>query len=377
MKLEVFEMERFQSIWENRVTCNLSESGVHPMSVEELVGPDEVQALLRQRLVYVQTNGTPALREAIAGLYPGATADNIVVGNGTAEANYISVWRLVEPGDEVVMMLPNYMQMWGVVRGQGALVQPWRLREDRGWTADVDELEKLVGPKTRLIAVCNPNNPTGSILSEDAMRAIVRVAEKHGAWLLADEVYRGAELDGRETRSFWGLYDRLLVTCGLSKAYGLPGLRIGWAAGPAATVADLWARKDYLSIAPGALSDVLARKAVQLEVRARILARTRGIVNGNLAVLQEWMRRHENAFRLVPPRAGAIAYPRYSWPIGSTHLMERLRDEQSVLVVPGDQFGMDGFLRIGLGNEPEDLRAGLERIDRVLGSLGAAPGFAS
>jgi len=377
MKVEVFEMERFQSVWENQVAHNLSESGVHPMSVEELVGADEVPALLRQRLVYVQTNGTPALRSAIARLYPGATADNIVVGNGTAEANYIAVWRLVEPGDEVVMMLPNYMQVWGVLRGQGAVVQPWHLREHRGWAADVDELEKLVGPKTRLVAVCNPNNPTGSILSEDAMKAIVRVAEKHGAWILADEVYRGAELDGHETRSFWGLYDRLLVSCGLSKAYGLPGLRIGWVAGPAETIAELWARKDYLSIAPGALSDLLAQKALDPAVRSRILARTRGIVNGNYAVLQEWMRRHENAFRLVPPRAGAIAYPRYSWPIGSTRLMERVRDEESVLVVPGDQFGMDGFLRIGLGNEPADLRTGLERIDRVLGSLGAAPGFAS
>jgi aspartate/methionine/tyrosine aminotransferase len=377
MKVENFEMERFQSIWENRVTCNLSESGVHPMTVEELVSPDEAKALLAQRLVYVQTNGTPALREAIAGLYPGATADDVVVGNGTAEANYISVWRLVEPGDEVVMMLPNYMQIWGVLRGLGAIVQPWRLREDRAWTADVDDLETLVGPRTRLIAVCNPNNPTGSILSGEAMRAIVRVAEKHGSWVLADEVYRGAELDGPETRSFWGLYDRLLVTCGLSKAYGLPGLRIGWVAGPASTIVELWARKDYLSIAPSALSDLLARKAVQPAVRARIFGRTRGIVNGNYPVLEEWMKRYANAFRLVPPRAGAIAYPRYSWPVGSTRLVERLRDEQSVLVVPGDQFGMDGFLRIGLGNEPHGLRAGLERIDVVLRSLGAAPGFPS
>jgi aspartate/methionine/tyrosine aminotransferase len=377
MNVENFEMERFQSIWENRVTHNLAESGVHPMSVEELLEPDEAKALLAQRLVYVQTNGTPALREAIAGLYPEATADNVVVGNGTAEANYIAVWRLVEPGDEIVMMLPNYMQIWGVVRGLGAVVQPWRLREDRGWAADVEELETLVSPRTRLIAVCNPNNPTGGVLSEDAMRAIVRVAEKHGTWVLADEVYRGAELDGRETRSFWGLYDRLLVACGLSKAYGLPGLRIGWVAGPAPTIAELWARKDYLSIAPSALSDVLARKAVQPAVRARIFARTRGIVNGNYPVLQEWTKRHPDAFRLVPPRAGAIAYPRYSWPINSRHLTERLRDEQSVLVVPGDQFGMDGFLRIGLGNEAHDLRAALERIDVVLRSLGPAPGFRS
>jgi len=290
-------------------------------------------------------------------------------------ANYITVWRLVEPGDEVVMMLPNYMQIWGVVRGQGATVVPWRLREERGWEADVDELASLVTPRTKLIAVCNPNNPTGSILSEDAMRAIVGVADRVGAWILADEVYRGAELDGRETRSFWGLSDRVLVACGMSKAYGLPGLRIGWVAGPAAMIAELWARKDNLSIAPASLSDHLARIALRPDVRPRILGRTRGLINANLPALTEWMRRHDPGFRLVPPRAGAIAYPRYSWPINSTKLVERLRDEQSVLVVPGDQFGMDGYLRIGLGNEARELKAGLSRMDKVLESLGPAPGF--
>jgi aspartate/methionine/tyrosine aminotransferase len=375
MKLEVFEMERFQSIWENRVTHNMSESGVHPMSLRELLDPKEREALFDQRFIYVQTNGTPALRERVAALYPGATADNVVVGNGTAEANYIAVWRLVEPGDEVVMMLPNYMQIWGVVRGQGATVIPWRLREERGWEADVEELASLVTPRTKLIAVCNPNNPTGSILSEAAMRAIVAVADRVGAWILADEVYRGAELEGRESRSFWGLSDRVLVACGMSKAYGLPGLRIGWVAGPAPMIAELWARKDYLSIAPSSLSDHLAQIALHPDVRPRILARTRGLINANLPALTEWMRRHDRGFRLVPPRAGAIAYPRYSWPINSTKLMERLRDEQSLLVVPGDQFGMDGFLRIGLGNEPEDLKAGLARMDNVLQSLGPAPGF--
>ena len=263
MKLEVFEMERFQSIWENRVTQNLSESGVHPMSLGELLSPKEREAIFEQRFIYVQTNGTPALRASIAALYPGATADNVVVGNGTAEANYITAWRLVEPGDEVVMMLPNYMQIWGVVRGQGATVIPWRLREERGWEADVEELASLVTPRTKLIAVCNPSNPTGAILSEGAMRAIVAVAERVGAWVLADEVYRGAELDGRETRSFWGLSDRVLVACGMSKAYGLPGLRIGWVAGQAKMIADLWARKDYLSIAPSSLSDHLARVALR------------------------------------------------------------------------------------------------------------------
>ena len=378
MKVEVFEMERFQSIWENRVAHNLTESGVHPLSLGELLalaGGVKVESLLDHRFVYVQTNGPPALREAIAALYPGAVADNIVVGNGTAEANYISAWKLVEPGDDVVMMLPNYMQMWGVMRAQGANVIPWRLREERGFEADLDELASLVTSKTKLIVVCNPNNPAGSILSESAMRAIVAQAEKVGAFVVADEVYKGAELDGRETPSFWGRSERVLVTGGLSKAYGLPGLRIGWAVGPAPLIADLWERKDYLSIAPSSLSDVLARLSLRPDVRPRILERTRGLVNAALPVLTTWLASQGAGFRFVPPRAGAFAFPRYSWPIGSTRLMERLRDEESLLVVPGDQFGMDGFLRIGLGSPPEELRADLARIDKVLSTLGPAPGF--
>lgn len=369
MKIEPFEMERMQSQWENRVSHNLSESGVHPMTVGDLLTPEEHHEVFRHRLLYVQSNGTPELRSAVAALYHGATADNVVVTNGTAEANYLSAWRLVEPGDEVVMMLPNYMQLWGILRSQGATVVPWTLREEAGWTPDVDELRRIVTPKTRLILICNPNNPTGSILSEGAMREIAAVAAKSGAWIVADEVYRGAEREGPETPSFWGMHDRLLVTCGLSKAYGLPGLRIGWVVGPAPTVAELWGRKDYLTISPGALSDFLARKALRPIARRRILERTRGILRQNYPLLEGWVKQRPAALRMVPPRAGAIAYLRYAWKVNSTSLVERLRDERSVLIVPGDHFGMDGYLRIGFGNEPDDLRAGLSRIDALLDAL--------
>jgi len=359
MRIEPFQMERMQSEWENRVAHNLSESGVHPLSVEELLDPADREEVLRERLVYVQSNGTEALRAAIAALYPGAEARNVVVTTGTAEANYIAIWRLVEPGDEVVMMLPNYMQIWGVVRAQGAKVAEWALREQAGWAPDVEELGRLLTPRTRLIVLCNPNNPTGSALSPENMRGIVAAAARHGTWVLADEVYRGAEREGDETPSFWGGYDRLLVTSGLSKAYGLPGLRIGWVVGPADVIAELWARKDYLTISPGALSDVLARKALRPDVRARILARTRGILRANYPVIEAWVRGHASDLALHPPRAGAIAYPRYAWPVNSTELVTRLRDERGVLVVPGDHFGMDGFLRIGYGGDPDDLRKGL------------------
>lgn len=360
-------MERMQSQWENRVAHNLSESGVHPLSLGELLEPDEVKELLAERLVYVQSNGTEALRAAIARLHPGANPDSVVVTNGTAEANFVAAWRLVEPGDEVLMVLPNYMQLWGVVRGLGASVVSVSLRPEGGkWALDLDELGKAFSDKTRLVIVCNPNNPTGAVLSEDERKGLIREVSRRGTWLISDEVYRGAERDGAETQTLWGSYDRLLVTGGLSKAYGLPGLRIGWIVGPTDITPELWARKDYTTISPGALSDVLARKA--LANRGKILARTRRILQENYPVLDSWVRKNET-LSLVPPRAGAIAYLRYAYKVNSTRLVFRLKDEQGVLIVPGDHFGMDGFLRVGFGSEPQDLRAGLEGIDRLLPTL--------
>jgi aspartate/methionine/tyrosine aminotransferase len=372
MKIQPFEMERMQSEWENRVAHNLSESGVHPMSPEEFLSPAEGSELLQRRLVYIQSNGSDELRAAIATLYTGASAENVVVTNGSAEANFICAWRFVEPGDEVVMILPNYGQLLGIFGGFGAKVVEVKLREEHGWALDPDELRRAVGPKTRLIVVCNPNNPTGAVLSDAERRAILDAAALHGSWVLADEVYRGAEREGPETPTFWGGYERVLATGGLSKAYGLPGLRLGWIVAPGSATWDLWGRKDYTSISPGALSDYLAQKALVPATRARILERTRRILQENYAVLGSWATRRGEAFRMVPPRAGAIAYLRYPWKVNSTELVLRLRDEQSVLIVPGDHFGMDGFLRVGYGNEPQDLSGGLARIDAILDTLALA-----
>src|SRR4051794_8678170 len=281
MRVEPFAMERMQSTYENHVDCNLSESGVHPLQLGELVGAASARdALLTETLRYTQTNGTVPLRAAIADLYPGATPDHVLVTNGGSEANYITSWRLVEPGDDVVLMTPNYMQVSGLARAFGAAVREWPLVDaGRRWTVDLDALERLVTPRTKLIAICNPNNPTGARFDAADLDRIAAIAARHGSWILSDEIYRGAERDGRETPSIWGRSDRAIVTSGLSKAYGLPGLRIGWVIGPPSLVASLWAYHDYTSIAPGALSDALARHALEPERRARILARTRGILN--------------------------------------------------------------------------------------------------
>jgi aspartate/methionine/tyrosine aminotransferase len=373
MRLEPFAMERMQSTWENRVAWNLSESGVHPLRVEELADTDADRlAVLSQDLGYTQTNGTPELRAAIASLYPGATPAHIEVTNGGSEANLVVLSYLIEPGDEVVMMLPNYMQMRGLARGLGAVVQPWPLIGGEGgapWRPNLPRLEELVSTGTKVIAICNPNNPTGARFNESDLDTIVRVAARVGAWIVSDEIYRGAELDSIETPTMWGRYDRTIVTSGLSKAYGLPGLRIGWIAGPADVVEQCWAVHDYTSIAPGAINDRLARVALTPSRRALLLARTRGIVGANYPIVRRWIEKRAPKLEHTPPEAGAIAMVRYHHGVNSTVLAERLRTERSVLIVPGDHFEMDGYLRIGFGTDPAHLTGALELVGEALDGI--------
>src|SRR5207244_3969492 len=160
---------------------------------------------------------------------------------------------------------------------------------DGRWRADVDALARDVSPRTKLIIICNPNNPTGARLDEAELDGIAAIASRAGAWILSDEIYRGAELDGRETKSMWGRTERVIVTSGLSKAYGLPGLRIGWIVGPPATIAALWSYHDYTTISPGALSDFLARRALAPSHRARILARSDALMNENFPIVAAWL----------------------------------------------------------------------------------------
>ena len=376
MKLEPFAMERMQSTYENQVEFNLSESGVHPLRLGELVDDEPARAqLMTEALRYTQSNGTIPLRTAIATLYPGATPDHIQVTNGGSEANYITTWNLVEPGDEVVLMVPNYMQTRGLARAFGGVVREWPLTlsgSPARWGVDIDALERVTSSRTKLIIICNPNNPTGARLEAADLDRIAAAAGRHGSWLLSDEIYRGAERDGRDTPSIWGRYDRAIVTSGLSKAYGLPGLRIGWIAAPPSLIASAWSYHDYTTISPGALSDVLARRALEPARRARILDRTRHILNTNFPIIAGWLAGQGDLFSYAPPDAGAIVYVRYHHSINSTELVNRLREQKSVLIVPGDHFGMDGYLRIGFGDEAGYMRQGLNRLQELLVELGVS-----
>jgi len=373
MKLQVFEMERWQSTWENRVEYNLSESGVHPITVGDLLGSDDVEFLGRS-LGYVQTNGSEELRREIAAIYPKATVDNMLVTNGSSEANFVAVWSFLERGAEVAVMLPNYMQIWGLAKTFQARVKPFRLNETHGeWKLDISALKRAVGRRTRLIAVCNPNNPTGAVMREETVDEICEIARKVDAWIISDEVYQGAELDGVTTPTFWGRYKKVIVVNGLSKAYGLPGLRIGWIATTRDLAQKLWSYHDYTTICPTALSDYLARKTLEPEMRAKILARTRKILQANLPIVKDWVEQHRDNFSFVPPKAGAIAYLKYKLKINSSRFAKRLIHEKSTLIVPGDQFGMDGYLRIGYGPPKEYLTGGLNRISGLVEQIEKDP----
>ncbi len=378
MKIELFAMERMQSTWENLVEFNLSESGVHPLRVTELFDTDaERESFLQQEICYTQSNGTIELRQAIAALYPGTTVEHIEVTNGGSEANFVVCWKLLEPGDEVVMTVPNYGQTLGLAKAFAGTMHDWPLvpdYESGRWRPDLDRLASLVNPRTKLIVICNPNNPTGARIRASELDAIAHIAAKHGTWVVSDEIYRGAEVDGQETPSMWGRYERVIVTSGLSKAYGLPGLRIGWIVGPPPVIASTWSYHDYTSIAPGALSDRLARVALAPARRAKILGRTRSIIRTNLPVMTGWWSARGDQFQQIAPEAGAIIYVHYRLPVNSTTLVNRLREERSVLIVPGDHFGMDGYLRIGTGSPTDYLRTGLERLSDLLAELGAPAG---
>jgi len=371
-KFQPFIMERMMSKFEKEVDYNLSESGVHPLTLKELLqdDPDGVAGLLSIEMDYAHANGIPELRANIAAMYPGAGPENVLVTVGAIEANYDILWSVLSAGDEVVVMLPNYMQIWGLAKNLNLGLKTFSLDEKKEWAPDLDGLKKAVTGKTKLIAICNPNNPTGYILKNEEMDAVIETASRVGAWILADEVYAGAErLTDEQTPSFYGKYEKVLAVGSLSKAYGLPGLRIGWVVGPAPVVDEIWARHEYLTLSAAMLSNHLAAYALSPRVRPRLIQRARGYIRRGFPVLEQWMSEHREILSTTPPQAAAIAFVRYRLDIPSTRFAERLREEKKVLIVPGDHFGLDRFVRISFGLPHDYLTPALGRIHDLLMEL--------
>jgi aspartate/methionine/tyrosine aminotransferase len=366
MNIPIFELERVQSLFENTVDYNLTESGFHPYTLKEFLTPEEIDTLTNTVLGYGQTNGAIPLRQRIGALYNGSNEENVLVTNGSSEANFIACHTLLEKGDEVVMMVPNYMQIWGIAKEMGCTIKSFQLESKHAWRPNLNELRAQVGPKTKMIALCNPNNPTGFTLSHTEMLEVVEIAKGVDAWIYCDEVYRGAELNGKTIESFVGMYPKVMVNGGLSKAYALPGLRLGWLVGPRERISDTWAYHDYTSITAGIMSHYIGEIALRPERRAKILDRNRTMLNENLIAVKEWLDSYGDLFEYVDPKGGGMLFIKYNIDINSTELAEWLRTEKSVFILAGDVYGMDKHFRIGIGERKDYILQGLERIKDAL-----------
>jgi hypothetical protein len=374
LELDIFELERIQSEWEHIVELNLSESGIEALSVKDLLNEDELRSILKVDLSYSQTNGEDDLRRYISKFYSKADSENILVTNGGAEANFIAIWNLLHESKdrtELVMMLPNYMQIHGIGKAFGARVTPFELKvENNEWTANIESLKEIASRQTTVIAICNPNNPTGAKINSQHLKAIADIADDCDTWILSDEVYQGSEHDGIRTPSMFDFYDKVIVVNSLSKSYGLPGLRIGWLASPSKErVKEFWAYSDYTTICPTTFSSILATRALHPDNRIRILKRTQRIIKENWSVMKNWLDERESIFDYITPRAAPFCFPKHNLEMSSLHLVEKLIQEKSVLIIPGEHFGFLKYLRIGFGYDLEKLHEGLKRFSDLLDTL--------
>jgi aspartate/methionine/tyrosine aminotransferase len=374
MRIADFELERYFARWEFAVRHLLCASDVEAWPMADLLAlaDEETAALWRDlHLGYTESPGHPLLRQEIAKLYDTADPDDVLVASGAEEGIFALVIAILEPGDHAIVTWPGYQSLYEVARAVGAEVTLHELREADKWAIDVDALRRQVTPRTRLIVVNAPHNPTGMLPDRSTFEAIVELAAESGATLLSDEVYRYLEVDEADRLPAGVDLGRHVVSLGvMSKSFAMAGLRIGWLATRDRSILDRVARiKDYTTICASAPSEILA--LIGLRARDGVLARSRSIVLDNLAALDGLFERWPGTLSWVRPRGASIGFPRLRPDLDVDRFAAELVEAEGVLLLPGSRFGHHGnHFRIGFGRSdlPEAV-AGLERhLARVAGS---------
>ncbi|HEU0165723.1 MAG TPA: aminotransferase class I/II-fold pyridoxal phosphate-dependent enzyme [Thermomicrobiales bacterium] len=368
MKIERFDLERWMTTWELDVDFDIAESGILPLSIDEicsLIGETEAAELerrIRETLLgYSEARGTLELRSIIADTYERATPDDILVTTGAIEANFLLFNTLLEAGDHVVAVSPAYQQLHSVPRAIGCELDLWSVETEHGFAYDLDRLEALIRNNTKLIVINTPHNPTGAMLDESQLRDVVAIADRVGAWILSDEAYRWLEHPGGEKLPppLHDLTDRAVSVGTMSKPFGLPGLRIGWFAANADIAQRAWGLRDYTSLSPAKLSDIITQTVISQ--RDRILPRNGAIIAENMTTARAWFAGNADLASWTEPRAGLLAMMKYNLPIDSTTLADGLARDVRVMLAPGASFGLEGHLRIGVGPRPDLFAEGLRR----------------
>jgi aspartate/methionine/tyrosine aminotransferase len=367
VQIEPFEIERFYEQWEFRAELMLSSSDCQSLGVADLLAleDDAQQRLLELQLGYTEVPGSPELRTAVASRYARIEPADVLTLAAAEEGIFLAYHALLGPGDHVVVEAPCYGSATTVARSTGASVSLWERTHEDGWAYDLDALEGLLRPETKLVYVNSPHNPTGSHMSRATLDRLVDIARERSLILFSDEVYRGLEHDPADRLpAACDLYERALSLNTVSKAYGLPGLRIGWlACRDPQLIAAIRELKLYTTICSSAPSELLV--ALALRHGDRLVERCRAIVLANLPLVDEFLARRSDLLEWVRPAAGPIGFPRVKGELDVRAWCEQTAEQAGVLLLPGSVYGHPSHVRIGFGRE--NLPQALARLDSHLG----------
>ena len=367
--IEPFGVEMWMNEWENHCEFNLAETCVESLTIEQLLrlsgqNDTDLSKLLAMKMTYGAIEGSMRLRTAIASLYDDQKPDNVIVTHGTIGANMLVHKTLVSAGDRVIAVVPSYQQHYSIPASIGADVQRLKLREEDRFIPNLDDLRALAVSGTKLIAITNPNNPTGALIDQHMLTEIAAIAREVGAYILCDEVYRGTDQQGSgTTTSIVDIYEKGISTASMSKAYSLAGLRLGWICAPRNVLERVAVHRDYDTISVGMLDDHFATMA--LENRDKVLARSLTITRTNLATLAAWMET-QPTLSWIKPRSGTTALLKFDLPMSSYDFCMSLLNETGVMFTPGSALDMEGYIRIGYANNPAILQEGLKRVSDFL-----------
>lgn len=373
MQIAPFGVELWLNEFEDSARLNLAETSISALSLREFfeltgLGDSALDELLDARLSYGAIPGSERIRTAISGLYESVTPDLVTLAHGTIGANHLAHLVLTDAGDHVVSFSPSYDQNAAIAESIGAEVTVLPLLPENGYLPNLQELREAVRPSTKLICLTNPNNPTGTLMDAAMMAEIVDIARSVDAYILCDEVYRGVEAPGVEPApSVADLYEKGIATSGLSKAFSLPGLRVGWAVIPENLKARFADQRDYSIISVGVLDDLLG--ALAIEHHEVLLERSRSILNRNRAVVEQWLENEPRA-SWVKPDAGSAALLKIEAPVDDRTFAIGLLEQTGVLLTPGSAFGVPEHYRLGYTCSEETLREGLAEISGYLDQLG-------
>ncbi len=372
MHIKPFGIEMWMNEFEDHCKYNLAETCVKSMTIGELIEVSGKKTKLSEELVnmkltYGEITGSKQLRKNIASLYKNQTTENVMVTHGAIGANSLVYNTLISKGDKVVSVLPTYQQHYSIPESLGAELSILKLKPEHKFLPDINELKQLIKPDTKLIALTNPNNPTGSLMDEALLLEIVDIARTCDAYIICDEVYRGTNQNDPEYgTSIVDIYDKGISTGSMSKTYSLAGLRLGWITAAPDILKDVFIHRDYNTISVGVLDDYFALMA--LENREKIAIRNTAITRNNLQILDNWVK-NERFFSYVKPNAGTTALLKYEFNIPSREFCIQILENTGVLFAPGSAMDMEGWVRIGYANDPKILTQGLTVLSAYLDKL--------